>query len=393
MKKLMLSVVCLFMWSACGGSKAQTVAKFNSLEEDESYIYSAPAQLRFMSVKNQKGIYRICSEPNPDVAANSSSKFNSQLALSLQTMMKMSQQLQIENKKLKQQLYASELQRKAMKDAIQRDNKSNRNSSYSTDVQNSLNTQNALENSAGGSGSIGVAFERALTIVELKGRSEDVLLARDFLYRICEAAQNDPSKYTARDVINMQAKALMFLQKTRSIAAQAKITTANATILTKLAEFKAARDKQCNNAYNNAVKGPKQTQEKCLQAAKKFAKTKKNSGQPGTTQKPKTKAECDADYTAAIGPATKTQTACLAASQKTHDSTLAAFTPSKANDRSELISNLYKDGTNRCEETYAIDLKAAGKDEKKKTKAKTDQLECLNKIQKSVSEMLKSKKP
>ena len=111
-------------------------------------MVTLPAQLRAITNKTTKGSYISCAEPGPDIAMSDTFKWITGITTDTST-------------------------------SVNNGNGSSATAGNKTGVQNDLHT--------------------STTALELAGRTQTVLLAREFLYRTCEAASN--GWIEAKDVV------------------------------------------------------------------------------------------------------------------------------------------------------------------------------------------------
>jgi hypothetical protein len=179
----------------------------HTIEDDKSmFALSAPSSLRTMIAKTHGGVVRFCAEPPPDTGVSSNSSANVNVAASLASITSLSQKMEVENKILRDKMYELVTKLEAEREST---GKSSDDLEYYRKV---LSDMSASQNVSGNL-TLGVATQQALNIVELGGRNDELLLAREFLYRICEASYNDPNTITGSTVVKLQTNAMAFLIK------------------------------------------------------------------------------------------------------------------------------------------------------------------------------------
>lgn len=194
--------------------QSETIVNKNSIE-----LASYPTQLRSIVVyTDDKGKKTVCAEPFADVAASSS------LQATANAMNKLSSSL---NNSL---------------ESGRKNSTSYGNESTDAKVSTSGSAENALSNSSGASSnadqSIALGLNAVNQIVALEGRTQFVLLAREMLFRTCEAAANGtlPDEKSAvaiqhKEIISALVK-MIDAQKAESVAKteQAKAEQAKALV-------------------------------------------------------------------------------------------------------------------------------------------------------------------
>ena len=328
-------------------------------------IHSGPAELRyaFTSKETTDGIVRFCTEPFPDVGGTSQTDFQLQLAANVQQLVALSQSLSAENERLRNELRESEIRRETAEDIAQ---------IASNDSNNTANRRRALSSTSNTyasqkvSGSLSTAMSRAVGIVELKGRSEDVLLARDFLYRICEASMSDPKGYNSDTVKEMQTRAIEFLQVTREAESKVTVAKSQATVVEKAHAIFAAEQKQCADVKTASTTVANLTEQTCL-----ADKTK-------VKDEDERKATCLAKKREALGNAETKFVECGAANKASLKALLDKAVPAAASSKPSAqvvtyVLELFK----ACDSTYKAEIQAAGQDQAKLTIAKTNHDTCI----------------
>lgn len=128
--------------SGCGSMMAQKNAELapTRVTTTSGEMVTMPAQLRTVTNKTSAGSYISCAEPGPDVAMSDTFKLITGIT---------------------------------------------------SDTSSSANGGDGKSASAGNKTSLNNDLQTTTTALELAGRTQTVLLAREFLYRTCEAASNN----------------------------------------------------------------------------------------------------------------------------------------------------------------------------------------------------------
>jgi len=190
-------------------NQPQRSVRYSRVDEGKITSFSTPADLRLAFMRPGKNgapaIY--CAEPVPDVALGSelsgSGSLGATSALTGKSLLTSS--LTRENAALEEQNASL---RRELEEAVRE---------YERETRREYKTTYRTERSADRSSTsdetvnLTAAAKLAVTVSELGGRSQQVLLAREFLYRLCEAKANDFIK-TEGAYILMQATALSMIQ-------------------------------------------------------------------------------------------------------------------------------------------------------------------------------------
>ncbi|EIM31788.1 hypothetical protein LepocDRAFT_00005300 [Leptothrix ochracea L12] len=141
MKKYLVVMLMVSTLSGCGSLMSQKVAELapTRVTAQTGEMVTLPAQLRTITNKTSKGSYISCAEPGPDVAMSDTFKLIAGIT---------------------------------------------------TDTSSSINNGNGSSASAGNKTGLNNDLQTSTAALELAGRTQTVLLAREFLYRTCEAASN-----------------------------------------------------------------------------------------------------------------------------------------------------------------------------------------------------------
>ncbi|MDD5395614.1 MAG: hypothetical protein PHE17_21545 [Thiothrix sp.] len=142
MKKLLASLSIAGLLTGCGSMLAQKTAELapTRVTTTSGEIVTMPAQLRTMTNKTSAGSFISCAEPGPDVAMSDTFKLITGIT---------------------------------------------------SDTSSTINGGGGKSASAGNKVALNNDLQTSTTALELAGRTQTVLLAREFLYRTCEAASNN----------------------------------------------------------------------------------------------------------------------------------------------------------------------------------------------------------
>lgn len=141
MKKCFGVILIASILTGCGSLMSQKEAELapTRITATTGEMVTLPAQLRTITNKTSKGSYISCAEPGPDVAMSDTFKLITGIT---------------------------------------------------TDTSSSVNNGNGSSATAGNKIGLNNDLQTSTTALELAGRTQTVLLAREFLYRTCEAASN-----------------------------------------------------------------------------------------------------------------------------------------------------------------------------------------------------------
>lgn len=187
------SRICVCAALAVSCSQPQREVRYSSHElsvKEPVAAFSTPADLRLTFVRSPNSPYTFCAEPMPDVALGSTLEVSGAAKGSLAAEASMSSS------------YASSL--KDINESIRKENEALRHElekaldeykketgrELKTSVESSLSLASASANKSNSNLELQAAAKLAATVSELGGRSQQVLLAREFLYRLCEARAN-----------------------------------------------------------------------------------------------------------------------------------------------------------------------------------------------------------
>lgn len=274
----------LLVLAGCGlfSDKAQRGVKYeeHTVVDKTIVSFSTPSDLRlaFLRDPTSKAVY--CAEPMPDVALGSESTASGKLAVSTaltqaasanSALERENQSLRSENEKLHRELEnaISSYERETDKSYS-----SSSSATFGTTASSSSNASANLEASA----------RLAVTVSQLGGRTPEVLLAREYLYRLCEAGANgwldtsDKQLMATLEISAMRMVLGVYESKTR--ASDAELIAANANLLKEVNAYNTMQTKLCNDtseackaaaADDAAKKKCAEPLQKCLAAIKPLA--------------------------------------------------------------------------------------------------------------------------
>lgn len=197
-----------------------------------SVSFSTPADLRLAFLREENSNVTYCAEPMPDVALGSqqsaSGSLNAAASLAQNASAATSATLAAENEALRKDLREAII---AYESATNREYSQSLSSNVSSSVSSS------------GSVNLQAAYSLAVSVSELGGRSQGVLLAREFLYRLCEARANKFIQ-SEQAYIELQNNALKLIQ---SISAPVRPSpaTERAELAKRLTEYVAKQSDHC----------------------------------------------------------------------------------------------------------------------------------------------------
>ncbi|MCP3143856.1 hypothetical protein [Pyxidicoccus xibeiensis] len=199
---------------------------------DSSVAFSTSGDLRlaFLREENAKSVY--CAEPMPDVALGSeqsgSGSLSAAASLTQSASAANSAALSEENEALRKDLRDAIL---AYEEATER----RYNRSVSSNLSSSTSSNASLNLQA--------TYKLAVTVAELGGRSHQVLLAREFLYRLCEARAN--GFFTSQQAyVELQVNALKMIQSI-AMPARPSANAERAELVKKLNEYVTTQTELC----------------------------------------------------------------------------------------------------------------------------------------------------
>lgn len=201
--------------------------------KDGAVAFSTPGDLRLAFLREEKSHSVYCAEPMPDVSLGSDQSANGSVSVALSSAQaaaaSAASALAQENDSLRRQLHDADL-------AYEASTGSKTNRSYSSSASESGSSANNM--AAQG------AYRVAVSVAELGGRTQQVLLAREFLYRLCEARANrffvDDKAY-----VSLQNNALKLIQNI-SIPARPSAASERAELLKRAVEYANAQATLCN---------------------------------------------------------------------------------------------------------------------------------------------------
>lgn len=234
--------------------KRQTAALF----DDTITSFSTPSDLRLGFVRGKDSLHKYCAEPMPDVAMSSEVSGSGSLALSaaMNESAAMNVELARENAALREEL--------SKKSASSETGSRNSEDSGKSNTTNKSSSGVGASSTMGASGSLDAAitYRSAVTAAELAGRTQQVLLAREFMYRLCEAGSNkflEGSDYGA-----LLEKGLAMVEN----VATGK-STGPADLLKQVNEYNEQRRKICDIKLARCDRFKDKPRDECLAAADK----------------------------------------------------------------------------------------------------------------------------
>ena len=232
----------------------QTTERF----DDSITSFSTPSDLRLGFVRGKDSKHRYCAEPMPDVAMSSEISGSGSLALSaaMNQSAAMNVELARENAALRE-----ELSKKSSSDEAGSNNSEDGGKS---DTKNKSSSGVGASNAMGASGSLeaAISYRSAVTAAELAGRTQQVLLAREFMYRLCEADSN--GSLAGADYGSLLERGLAMVEN----VATGK-STGPADLLKQVNEYNEQRKKVCDVKLARCERFTGKPKEDCLAAADK----------------------------------------------------------------------------------------------------------------------------
>lgn len=233
-------ILALFVITLTACSLPQRAVKYSKVENNQITSFSTPSDLRlaFMRPAEANGVPIYCAEPIPDVALGSDVSASGSLSVSnaMSSAVSVNNALAKENEALRDQL------NKAV-DAYERDT----HQQYKTSLSRSYGA--SAQAAASQSVNLAAAARLAVTVSELGGRSQQVLLAREFLYRLCEARANkfitDEKAYIA-----LEATALEMIQNiyaSQHTSTFAEDVTATADLVKQVNDYNGKQAALCDS--------------------------------------------------------------------------------------------------------------------------------------------------
>lgn len=184
--------------------------------------FSTPADLRLGFLRTFPGGAHYCAEPMPDVALGSEASGSGSLAAS--AMAAQSAALSQENERLRSELQRSKTSSKA-----------------------------AVQQQASGDIDLTATARLAISVAEMGGRTQQVLLAREFLYRICEARANGFFE-DGKTYVDLQMSALKMIEAIETAKSKALVTSsaaANAELLKQINAYNDGLQKHCEQKFKS----------------------------------------------------------------------------------------------------------------------------------------------
>jgi hypothetical protein len=255
-----ITLCVAFSIAACG---PQRQVRYTDHHDKEGGVtsFSTPADLRLAFLRNNtSSVY--CAEPMPDVALGSDASGSGSLAASLSL-----SQAAVKNAALSQE---NEILRNDLQKAME---KYERETASKDSSSASRNTSTSINNSGSGSLNLEATARLAVTVAELGGRTQQVLLAREFLYRICEARANN--FFTGGQAyVELQTNALRLIEAIYASARQssdAERASAAAELMKQINTYNTQQQAHCDNratACENIASKDEEKKKACAAARK-----------------------------------------------------------------------------------------------------------------------------
>lgn len=210
--------------SGCVQPQRRVMISSDPLDKPIS-AYSTPADLRltFVRAPGVENLY-FCAEPMPDVSLGSTTDISGSAKGSMSNDATLSSSYA---STLKELYEVAERENHALRRELEKaleEYKKETGKDLGTSVESSLDITSSSGNKSSGNLELQAAVKLAATVSELQGRSQNVLLAREFLYRICEARANGFFQ-GGQAYIDMQQNALrMIVEISRSSQKSAQET-------------------------------------------------------------------------------------------------------------------------------------------------------------------------
>ncbi len=255
MGKFAIVGVCIALF-ACGKPQRQVRFTNHRFETNTISSFSTPADLRLAFLRaDENNLPVYCAEPLPDVSLGSDSSFSASLAASaaFSQAAASNASLSQENDRLKKRL------NKAV-EAYERE------TSHTYQEKYSASGGASASQSGNAALDLQAAARLAVSVSELGGRSQQVLLAREFLYRICEARANNFIR-DERTYERLQVNALRLIESVYTIkpASDAERVAAAAELIKQINANNAQQKTKCEDVFTacDAANAKKKGKEKC----------------------------------------------------------------------------------------------------------------------------------
>lgn len=203
MKKYSLVFLVICILSGCSSLVSQKTAKLapSRLADNTEEMITLPAELRTITNKKINSKFISCAEPGPDVALSDTFKLIT---------------------------------------------------GSTSDTSSSVSSGTGSSASIGNKGSLNNDLQTSTTALELAGRTQTVLLAREFLYRTCEAASNewinsDDVKTAHSQILNQITNLVKADLKKADTSAAIAVAIATGKLDSKILETS-------SKAFNDAIK-------------------------------------------------------------------------------------------------------------------------------------------
>lgn len=246
-----LSVIATLALS-CALPQREVRYSSHELSADEPVAaFSTPADLRLTFVRAPRSPYTFCAEPMPDVALGSTVEVSGAAKGSTSAEVSMSRTYASSLKEINESLRKeNEALRHELEKALD-EYKKEKGQELKTSVESSLSLAGTSGSKSDGNLELQAAAKLAATVSELGGRSQQVLLAREFLYRLCEARANGFFK-GGQAYVDMQQNALRMIESI-SKAAEKTAVEKRTALLKQGLELQKARASLCSDVKKSCL--------------------------------------------------------------------------------------------------------------------------------------------
>jgi hypothetical protein len=222
--------------SGCGLPQREVKFTDHSPAGNKVTSFSTPGDLRLAFLRPSGTAAVYCAEPMPDVALGSDASASGKLSgsASMAQASATNASLAAENEALRRELDA----------AIEKYERETENR-YTSSTSSTRST--SLSQSSNAALNLEAAARLAVTVSELGGRTQQVLLAREFLYRLCEARANsfieNEATYT-----RLQENALRMIEAIYTVKPtnDTERVVANAELLKQVVAYNTQQQTRCD---------------------------------------------------------------------------------------------------------------------------------------------------
>lgn len=244
--------------SGCAGVQREVRISTSRLKSGSATAFSTPADLRLGFLRTSKeGEPIYCAEPMPDTSLGSDVSLSGSLANSQsasqsaavaatladtnQALLEDNESLRRELDRTKDQLVQGDESKSSVCTSIERA----RNRKSSTSASHNASETSSNQTSATSSLNATAAARFAATVSELSGRSPEVLLAREYLYRLCEARAN--GYLENREMAEGQLNALNLVKTVYQARFQVSEISNQTQLMKAINDFNSAQTKFCSD--------------------------------------------------------------------------------------------------------------------------------------------------